>query len=69
MAHWDDEKFNTQDPPKDIMCATCVYRLKPVTVQGHEIDRSRYAACDMYKAKPNDIVWGRIPCDLYKKEE
>lgn len=68
MAHWDDEQFNSKTPPKNNQCATCKYRAKPVTVKGYTIDRSGYAMCDKYKAKPNDIVWGRTPCPLYEKE-
>lgn len=68
MTHWDDEQFKTQTPPKSILCTTCKYRLKPVEVAGYKIDRSGYAMCDKYKAKPNDVVWGRTPCPLYEKE-
>ena len=68
MAHWDDEKINTQEPPKDIMCATCKYRLKPVTVAGTIIDRIGYGICDRYNKKPESVLWNHGECDGYEKE-
>jgi hypothetical protein len=68
MAHWDDEQFSTKTPPKDIMCAKCKYRLKPVTVGTFTQDRAGYAMCDRYESKPQDILWSRIPCPLFEEE-
>lgn len=68
MAHWDDEQFKSQTPPKDVICATCKYRLKPVTIMGQEYDRSNYATCGKYELKPMGILLGENPCSLYQKE-
>ncbi len=46
MARWDDENFATELPPGDIMCTTCKFKLKPVTVGDYTQDRSGYAMCD-----------------------
>lgn len=67
MAHWDDEQFHTQEPPKDIPCATCKYRLKPVVIQGETVDRATYGICGKYERKPVDILYGHIPCALHEK--
>lgn len=69
MARWDDENFNSQEPPKDTLCHTCIKRLKPVTVAGYTQDRSGYSSCDAYNPKPQDINWGRVPCPMYEREE
>lgn len=69
MAHWDDEHFHTQEPPADIMCKTCKYRLKPITVGDFTKERYTYSICDKYASKPVDINWGRTPCPLYEKEQ
>ena len=68
MARWENEIFKTQEPPDDILCTTCVYRLKPVTAAGHTQDRSKYALCEQYSMKPQDVLWGRSPCPHYKRE-
>lgn len=68
MAHWDDERFNTTEPPKDIMCATCKFRLPPVTVAGYVQDRSGYSMCDKFTRKPDDILWEHALCTEYEVE-
>lgn len=68
MTHWDDEKFNSQTPPKTIACATCKYKAKTVEVAGCVVERYGYSMCDKYSHKPTDIVWGRKSCPYYEKE-
>ena len=69
MARWDDENFATELPPGDIMCTTCKFKLKPVTVGDYVQDRSGYAMCGKFKLKPQDVLWGKNPCKEYEREE
>lgn len=67
MAKWDDEAMNMQMPPKDIQCATCKHRLRPVTVGEYTRDRSGYAMCDKYDLKPQEVLWEHGKCDEYEE--
>lgn len=68
MAHWDDENFNMKEPPKDILCATCQFRLQPVTVAGYTQERYAYSECEKYDSKPVGIIWNHEQCPYFRKE-
>ena len=68
MARWEKEFFKMQEPPDNILCSTCIYRLKPITVAGYVQDRSGYQQCDKYDFKPNEILWNNGGCAYYEKE-
>lgn len=68
MARWDDESFNTETPPDNIQCATCKFKLKPITVAGYTQERWGYNKCNKYEVKPQDVNWGREPCEFYEEE-
>ena len=69
MARWDDENFNMGEPAKDILCATCIHRLKPITVAGYTQDRAGYGHCDKFDNKPTEILWNGADCEYYEREE
>jgi hypothetical protein len=62
------EDFRTVNPPDDILCATCKYKLKPAIIMGVTYDRSTYMTCDKFTRKPHDIVWDYAMCPHYEKE-
>ena len=68
MAKWDDESFNCNTPPKDIMCATCKYKTANITVCGETRERYTLDYCNKYKMKPHDVLWGKTPCPFYERE-
>lgn len=68
MAHWDDENFNNQTPPDNILCRTCKLKLKSVEVAGYVQERWNFGTCGAYEDKPQDILWGRSPCQYYEEE-
>lgn len=68
MPRWDNEVMRTVVPGPDIKCATCVYRLRPVTVGNYTADRSGYSSCDKYSNKPSKILWENADCPHYKKD-
>ena len=67
MSRWDEENFNTNEP-KGMMCSTCKYKLKPVTVAGYTQDRAGYSSCYQFTRKPEDILWDGAQCMFYKYE-
>lgn len=69
MARWDNEQFNTQTPPSDIMCVTCKNKLKPITVAGYTQDRWGYGQCEKYTMKPQDVLWDHGLCPKYEQED
>lgn len=68
MPRWDNEVPRTVVPGPDIKCATCAYRLKPVTLGDFTQDRFNYASCDMYHTKPSEILWEKADCPQNKKD-
>ena len=68
MAKWDEEKFNMQEPPNDIMCATCKFKLSPVIIAEYKQDRYKYNKCSKYDRKPEDILWNHGLCSKFEKE-
>jgi hypothetical protein len=69
MARWDDEQFNMQTPANNIKCATCKYRLKPVTIGDYTAERYGYGNCDKYDLKPQGILWDGDPCEYYEEDD
>ena len=68
MAKWDNENFNTEVPPNDIMCATCKHKLKPIVIGDFKQERYNYGMCDKYTRKPEEILWNHGLCPLFEKE-
>ena len=68
MAHWDNENFNTEVPPENILCRNCKFKMPPVEVAGREVDRSGYGSCKKYSVKPQEILWNGAYCPMYRKE-
>lgn len=69
MARWDDESFGITLPPKDILCASCKYRAKPVILGDSVVDRSGYAMCEKYELKPHGVLWKKESCPDYDPEK
>ena len=68
MARWDNENFNNIEPPKDILCYSCKYKLKPITIGGYTQERYGYASCEKFDDKPQEYLWKDVPCPYYVKE-
>ena len=62
------EIINTTEPPANIICKDCKYRLLPITIQGVMVERHIYGTCSAFQNKPSDILWHNGSCELYEKE-
>ena len=68
MARWEDEVMCTTTPGAGIKCATCKYRLKPITIGGYTADRYNYGSCEQYTTKPPEVLWENADCPHYEKD-
>lgn len=62
------EIIKTTEPPSNIICKDCKYRLLPVTIQGVIVERHTYGTCAAFPNKPSDILWNNGICELYEKD-
>ena len=65
------EPWSTTVPSGNIQCRDCIFRLRPITINGESFDRSAYGNCEIYEypnAKPNEVLWQGDNCPNYSKE-
>lgn len=66
---YETENFRMVEPPDDIICRDCKFKVQPVTVLGITVERYKHMMCDKFDRKPHDIVWDHAMCPYYEKEE
>ena len=63
-----DEIIRTVQPPDNIVCKTCKFKLQPVIVMGEKFERHTYGACLAFADKPIGIILRGEDCELYQPE-
>ena len=53
---YEAENFRMVEPPDDIICRDCKFKVQPVTVLGITVERYKHMMCDRFDRKPHDIV-------------
>lgn len=63
-----DEIIRTREPGNDIPCRTCRFKLQPVVIMEHKVERFNYGTCNVFEDKPDDVLWKGAKCDFYQPE-
>lgn len=63
-----DEIIRTVQPPDNIVCKTCKFKLQPVVVMGEKFERHTFGTCQAFEDKPIGILLKGEKCELYQPE-
>lgn len=63
-----DEIIRTVQPPDNIICKTCKFKLQPVIVMGEKVEHHTFGTCLVFEDKPDDVLWKGAKCDFYQPE-
>lgn len=59
----------SHEPPDDIPCRTCLYRLVPIEIDGKYYHQYKKVKCEVYDfRKPREVLWEKQECEYYKED-
>lgn len=65
----DSEVVHYPSPPDDVCCKTCIFRLRPMILEGKEVPRHSWGKCHIYDNKPHDVLWDKAECEYYEEQK
>ena len=61
--------FGSHEPPDDIPCRTCLYRMPPIEIDGKYYHQYKKVKCAVYDfRKPMEVLHREQVCEYYKED-
>ena len=61
--------FGSHEPPDDIPCRTCLYRMPPIKIDGEYYHQYKKVKCAVYEfRKPIEVLRKEQECQYYKED-